>query len=322
METIEIRRSNFDPPKGQTNGEFLAYCNGYDIAVRGLDRGSPKNPYHGGGEGPNEGHRAAWDLGLEHGQLDVKPHLSFSQINMFLRCPRQYYYKYILGETRPPSGAMMQSKCWHQAVEANYEQKIVTGQDMPLDEVQSIFSDRFDHDFHETEFDLGVNETVHGLKDQGVEITTEHHLTIAPTVTPKHVEHPFRISLGEEFPYDLLGYWDLIEDDDRIVDNKAYKRTPSQKDLDKDLQFTAYSAGFRVSEGRIEPGLRMDAVVKNKKPKTVQLYTTRTNQEIQWFFRLVEQVTAAIKSENFFPNPQGWHCSPDFCGYWNQCKGE
>jgi putative RecB family exonuclease len=249
----------------------------------------------------------------------VKPHLSFSQINMFLRCPKQYEYRYILGKKIPPSGAMAQSSAWHSAVQVNYEQKIGTSEDLPEEEALSIFSDEFDRRFNEEEVRLEPEENVGKLKDQGVDITRTYHSVIAPTVDPRWVEKEFRVSLGDEFPYDLLGYWDCVETDGVIVDSKAYKKTPTQFDLDKDLQFTTYSAAYRISEQVTETGMRMDIMVKNKKPKAVQLYTTRTNEQIKWYFSLVEKVVMAIKAGNFFPNPSGWHCSPKFCGYWSNC---
>ena len=130
------------------------------------------------------------------------------------------------------------------------------------------------------------------------------------------------LDLGDEFPFDLMGVWDLIERDGTIVDNKAYSKTPSQADLDKDLQFTAYSLAYRATKESIEPGLRMDAVIKNKKPKAVQLTTSRTNDDCRWFLGLVEQVASAIHAGNFYPNPNGWHCSPKFCGYWDRCRSK
>ena len=130
------------------------------------------------------------------------------------------------------------------------------------------------------------------------------------------------VDLGDDFPFYLMGIWDLIERDGTIVDNKSYKRTPTQQDLDKDLQFTAYAMGYRATHGEIEPGLRMDAVIKTKNPKAVQLYTKRTNDDCRWLLGLIEGVGKAIESGTFYPNPNGWHCSPKFCGFWDKCMGK
>lgn len=248
-----------------------------------------------------------------------KRHLSATQLNMFLRCPRQYEYRYIRGLKVPPSGAMVQSRVWHGTLEHNYRQKVDSDRDLPLGEMQEYFAVQFDATVTSEDIAFAPGEKPGRLKDQGTAIVAAHHKTIAPEVRPLLVEERFTVDLGEDFPFDLVGVWDLVERDGTITDNKAYGKTPRQEDLDKDLQFTAYALAFRATRGGIEPGLRMDAVVKRTNPKALQLYTRRTNDDCRWLLRLIEQVGTAIESGIFFPNPNGWHCSPRFCGYWGLC---
>ena len=73
-----------------------------------------------------------------------KRQLSYTQINMFLRCPRQYEYRYVHGLKVPPTGAMVQSRVWHQTVELNYRQKIHSDRDLALGEMQEFFATHFD----------------------------------------------------------------------------------------------------------------------------------------------------------------------------------
>lgn len=250
-----------------------------------------------------------------------KRHLSFTQLNMFLRCPRQYEYRYIRGIKAPPSGAMVQSCVWHETLERNYRQKIDSDRDLALGEMQEFFAAQFDAALAGEEIAFEPDEKPGKLKDQGTAIVAAHHRTIAPAVRPLLVEERFTVDLGEDFPFDLVGVWDLIERDGTIVDNKSYSKAPRQEDLDKDLQFTAYALGYRTTHGRAEPGLRMDAIVKTLNPKAVQLHTRRTNDNCRWFPGLIEEVGRAIDSGTFYPNPNGWHCSPRFCGYWGLCMG-
>lgn len=251
-----------------------------------------------------------------------KRFLSFTQLNMFLRCPRQYEFRYIQGLKVPPSGAMVQGRVWHQTLERNYSQKIDSDSDLPLGEMQEFFAARFDETLAGEEVALEPDEKPGKLKDEGTAIVAAHHAVIAPAVRPMLVEERFTVDLGGEFPFDLVGIWDLVERDGTIVDNKSYKRTPSQEDLDKDLQFTAYALGYRATRSLIEPGLRMDAVIKTKNPKAVQLHTRRTNDDCRWLLGLVEQVGKAIESGIFYPNPNGFLCSQRFCGYWDMCHGD
>jgi hypothetical protein len=212
---------------------------------------------------------------------------------------------------------MVQSRVWHETLEKNYRQKIHSDTDLPLSDMQDYFATRYDEVLNNEEVLFEENENPAKLKDQGVSIVAAHHKIIAPKVRPIIVEEEFCISLGNEFPFELKGIWDLIEADGTIVDNKAYSRTPNQDEIDKDLQFTVYSLGYRASKKQIEKNLRMDAIIKTKQPKAVQIHTSRTNEDCRWLLNLIEKVALAII---FYPNPNGWHCSPRFCGYWERCR--
>jgi hypothetical protein len=188
--------------------------------------------------------------------------------------------------------------------------------------MQDIFATRFDEAVEEEEIAFKANENPGGLKDQGVSIVETHHKAIAPTVHPVVVEEQFWVSLGEDFPYELMGYWDLVDREGVIIDNKAYSRKPSQADLDKNIQLSVYALGYRASQQKNEKKLRLDAVIKNKTPKAVQLETTRTHNDCRWLLGLIEMVVEAIQSGVFYPNPLNFTCSPRYCGYWEKCKGK
>ena len=249
-----------------------------------------------------------------------KNHLSFSQINMFLRCPKQYEYRYMEGLRIPPAGAMVMGKAWHRTLERNYKQKIESHEDRPLGEMKEYFAYCFDGETSSQDVVYDEGEGPGELKDMGILVTIAHHERIAPAVQPATVEEKFEVSLGEGFPYDLVGIFDLIDAAGIVIDNKSYARTPSQEDVNKDLQLSTYALGYRIKNARSETGLRMDAVIKTKKPKAVQLKTERTNDECRWLLGLIEKVAAAIEAGIFYPNPTGWHCSEKMCGYWTRCK--
>ena len=251
-----------------------------------------------------------------------KKHLSATQISMFLRCPEQFRFRYIEGKKVPPTGAMMQSKVWHKTVEENYRQKIQSEQDLPLDHMQEFYAAEYETALKAEEIAFESDENPGQLKDEGIAITTVHHKLIAPRVRPMLVEEKFTVNLGDDFPYDLVGVWDLVDKDGFIADNKAYSKTPNQDDVDKDIQLGIYSLGYRATRNQIERGLRLDTIVKNKNPKAVQISTRRTNDDCRFLLRLIEQVARVIQSGVFYPNPNGWHCSAARCGYWSRCVGK
>jgi len=251
-----------------------------------------------------------------------KKTLSFSQINMFLKCPRQHFYRYLQGIRTPTSGAALQSQVWHATLERNYRQKITSRRDLPLKQLLSFYAERFDEAVHIEDLVLHPDENLDRLKDQGLAIAAAHHRCIAPTVQPLFVEKRFRVSLGEDFPYDLTGVWDLITVEHVLADNKAYSKAPGQIELDRDLQLGIYSLAYRLMFGETECGLRVDAVIKDQEPKPIQLPTSRTNATCRWVLGLIEEVAQAIHDAVSFPNPTGWQCTPRFCGFWDRCMGQ
>jgi CRISPR/Cas system-associated exonuclease Cas4 (RecB family) len=245
-----------------------------------------------------------------------KKHLSFTQVSMYLKCPRQYELRYLHGLRLPASGAMVQSRAWHETLERNYRQKISSGVDLALSEMEEYFVCRLEEALANEEIAFRDGETPDLLKEQGLAIVAAHHKVIAPKVSPSLVEEKFTISLGDDFPYVLTGVWDVVEQDGTIVDNKAYGKAPTQAEVDENLQFTAYSLGYRVSQQKIERGLRMDAVIKDSPPRAMQLATRRTNADCRRLLKVIEDMARAISSGSLPPNPHGWWCSPRFCGYW------
>ncbi len=245
-----------------------------------------------------------------------RPHLSVSQMKMYSRCPRQYEYRYLYGLKERPAGAMIQGGAFHETIEDNLTQKIQTHTDLPMTEMTDRAAQHWD-DKLQKEPDIQWKDDKPGdLKDETVLLVKTHHKELAPALSPKLVEHEFRLPVGDT--HDLLGYIDLVETTDVVVDHKTFAKTPSQGDVDRDLQLTAYALA-RSLEGEPAPELRLDVVVKNKTPKAVQIKTTRPENSLLWFVTMFTQIEAAIKSGVFPPNPTGWHCSKEMCGYWDRC---
>jgi putative RecB family exonuclease len=232
---------------------------------------------------------------------------------MYLRCPLQYYFRYVCGLKMPPTGDMTLGRTVHGALEDIYRQKIESGQDLPLDRVCDSFSDRWENEAQLTLFQ--GDESAGHLKDEGVRLLGVYHSTVAPTVQPAEVEREFLVDTGAtELP--LKGYIDLIDSNGTIIDHKTTKRSFPQDAAQKDLQLTAYAMAYRQLYGQPENGLRLDALVRNKQPKVQQLATARSQADVDRFLRLAGQVERAIKAEAFYPS-DNYMCG--VCGYGEMC---
>ena len=265
-----------------------------------------------------------------------KPHLSISQMMMFLKCQRQYYYRYIRGLKLPPSGALLLGTSVHAGIETNYKQKIETGKDISLKKAVEAYAHRFEEGEKE-----GVawneDEKPGEVKDMGVEMVSVYHKEIAPKVKPKLVEEWFEVDF-ENTPYQFVGRIDLVDKQNRVVDHKtvAPHRIPKQEDVDKDLQMTGYSLGYRNKYKKAEKEIRMDYIVKPKKLSPVrieQITTKRKEKDIDRLLKLMAYVAIGIqraKETDVWLPCQGclgakdywWCANPKFNGYYEINKRE
>lgn len=258
---------------------------------------------------------------LDKGKIEEgkKNYLSHSRMNMYLRCPKQFEFRYMKGLTYRPSGAMTLGGAWHQALEINFNQKKETRQDIKLSDMKEVFSDRFDTKVKEEDVNF-EDDKPSEIKDKGLEVTEIHHREIAPKIQPVHVEMPFTIPLTEE--NDLHGFIDVIDEEEVIVEHKSAKTTPNDQSMVNDMQLTVYSKAYRKIFGKEEKGIRKDTAVKTKTPKMVSQTTTRGENDFDILLQIAHGVEAGIKTGAFAPNPNGWHCSPKYCGFWDRCMGK
>jgi hypothetical protein len=260
--------------------------------------------------------------------MDYVPYLSATQIAMFLRCARQWAYRYIERLIVPPSGAMKQSGVFHSTAERNYLQKIDSRSDLKVDELTDFFGDTFEHEFKREEVKLNEGETKGALKAQGLDIVKVFHRNIAPYVQPVQVEQRFELSLTEEKggqqPFKLVGVIDVVDERGHIRDNKAIspQRVPNQFELARDLQLSTYSLARRLMTKEVEPELDIDAVVKYARPEARMLRTARSREGLRMHLNTIGNIAKAIRADAFPRNPTGWWCSEKWCGYWGRCMGK
>ena len=247
-----------------------------------------------------------------------KSHISISQVNTYLRCPLQYYWRYVEGLRIPPASALTFGKAVHAAIEHNYRHKMMTGNDVPVEEAKEAFAYAWDRMAPETQFEEG--EKPGEVKDEGVRCTALYVTEVAPAVRPVAVEEEFELQF-ENTEHTLKGVVDLIDASGTIIDTKTTKRSPAADALEKDLQLTTYSLGYRTLKGESESGLRMDFIVRTKQPKITSLSAApRSDREIQRLLKTIAYVARAIRDQLFYPQVHNFTCNAAGCGYWPVCQ--
>lgn len=274
------------------------------------------------------------------------PYLSVSQVELYLKCPRQFYFRYIKGEKRPPGIALVAGTTIHKAVEEGYKHVITKAEPPPLEFVLDTYSGSLDKELtNEVVWDAkdeDGEETAASdkgkLKDQGVELLRKWHEDKLPRVRPAAVEKSFVTSFGG---IPIVGRVDLIdrrngEDEvadamdagippnadginvlvDTIVDNKVVGKAYTKAKVDSALQMSLYTHASGL------PRARYDMFIKTKVPKVTEILTSRNEQQIRWAIQTFVEVGRAISAGVFPPTtPDNFLCNPRWCGYYGQCRG-
>lgn len=253
-------------------------------------------------------------------------HISPSQIAMYLRCPKQWSFRYIDGIIAPPSVSLLVGSAYHDALAVNFMQKIDSFEDLPVGDVLDAFStswerqvtrratrDEEDNQVEEFERIDWQEENPHAAKDTGITLVGTYCKEVAPRIQPVAVEKPCTI---EVLGMKMVGRMDLETDTRRIVDHKTSSKSKTQDEIDRELQPSAY--GLMTMR---PVDFDFHIAVKTQTPKIQIVSTRRTTADVIWFLRLAQQVWAAMTTGICPPNPTGWWCSEKYCGYWNMCRG-
>src|SRR3972149_1194965 len=101
-------------------------------------------------------------------------YLSSTSIDMFRRCPKQWYFRYIEGRKIPPGGAIVKGVVLHDIVRCDLQSLISDGLLLCEDTLLDMCSDGIDH--YLSEHDV-VNDfkSGGGLKDDSIKALLSHH---------------------------------------------------------------------------------------------------------------------------------------------------
>lgn len=245
--------------------------------------------------------------------LDLpRDHISVSQIRMYLRCPAQYYFRYVENIKVPPSGPLVLGKAVHAGLEYYFWEKLFFGTEARPALVLDVYSDAFESERLDV---LWGDEEPGKAKDEGAELI-KLYLADTPQVIPLAVEKKFEVPIAGTV---LMGFIDLITADGKIIDHKVVSKTPPENKIQEDIQLTAYAMGFRYLFDQLPAEVQLNFMIRNKVPKLVERTAKRGEEDIIRFICLAEGVAKAIRAGIFYPSPEYLMCSPKTCGYWEEC---
>lgn len=245
--------------------------------------------------------------------------LSFSRMAMFLRCPRQFYYRYLCGLVVPPKAAVALGAAVHRGLAEGYREMARRERVPPLDLVTDAFAESWDELARVAVF--SADEDPGAMKDEAVEALAAHHAAVMPRLLPRDETWVERVVEGQLAGVPFTGVVDLATRE-ALLDHKVVRRAQApQRDVQAQLflyrELLGEPAGMAVSRLVVGRNARAELVpLEPPDPATAR-----------WLLQMVRQasqgIRLALESGVWLPAPLGaWWCSPEWCGYWDRCTRE
>jgi hypothetical protein len=246
------------------------------------------------------------------------PEYHQSSVGMFLKCPRQYMYRYLMGMVVRPKAALTLGGALDVGATLNYSQKITSRVDLPTEQVLDIYSTEFDKRSQQTEWG---DDDPGKQKDLGAKMLTHFQEKAAPNIQPIAVQESFRIET--DAGYAVGGTMDLIDEKEVIRDTKTSAKSYSEDSVSDSIQATMYDFAFEAKHGKKASGFAFDVITKTKEPKYQEVKGEVSGLQRQRLFESINLMHSSIQRGEFQYAPEGaWWCSKDWCGYWSECKGK
>jgi DNA helicase-2/ATP-dependent DNA helicase PcrA len=236
-------------------------------------------------------------------------YLSYSQIDTFDTCPRQYRFRYIQRIPVPPSAAASLGSSIHQTLRDFY-QEIKDGQKMTKKDLLKLLEVNW--------LPQGYTSKAHEerMKKQGQRMLTDFYKQFDAKLIPRDLEQPFIIRVSPKLK--IGGKIDRVDEAKgklEIIDYKTGK-VMEQKDVDQSLQMTVYALAAA------------DKGIYGKKPEEVMLtfyfldkgekkFTKRTPEQLEQAKKELLEKGKEIEKSGFEPKPSN-RC--EFCDFKLLCE--
>lgn len=247
-------------------------------------------------------------------------YISVSQINLYILCSLKYRFTYIdlLEKPFKPAGLAFGS-AFHSALEWLHKRRR-DNKPITVGDIISIFkADWYAQNCDSIRFKKG--DSHESLAEMGEKLILKYFEELPP-VLPRDIEVGFQIPFvnpetGEVLDRDFKGVIDLIEEDGTIVEHKTSARVLDESAIDGNFQLSAYSYAYRYLFNRKESGIRIDNMVKTKRPRIERFKVQRNETDYVRLFHIAQTVICGIENGIFFPNP-GWMCAD--CEFADHCR--
>jgi hypothetical protein len=252
-----------------------------------------------------------------------KDHISFSQIDMYRRCPRQYYYRYMEDRVMIPKWIMVAGKAGHRTLEYNNTEKMKSGHDEKLSTVIDYLSNSWNEEKEKYE-DIAYEKIKPGEVVSTISKSIIKYFTdgIFESEIPTEVEKEFELNF-EGVGTKLSGIVDVLYKDS-IFDYKFSQKRPTIQKIATGDQLKTYAVSY-LAENKILPKrLGYTYLISTKTPQVVLYEIPSISNFVHNFMEDLREsiisISNSVRTGVFPRNPINYSCSPMSCGYWDICR--
>jgi putative RecB family exonuclease len=220
--------------------------------------------------------------------------LSFSRIDTYRTCPRQFRYRYIDRLPGKPAPALSFGSSIHDALERFYDRKL------PVEPSEDELVDMLYESWDSSGFgDLSREEQMQYYR-QGQDVLRRYHRKVTgsyrlPVATEAWFELPFEDAV-------VVGSIDRVDSDEdgslRIVDYKTNKRVKDRSRVAGSLQLAIYALACEHLYGELPVSVALDFVVPG-----VEIQVPIGDIDLDAARRAVADTAAAVKAQQFEATP-------------------
>ena len=249
---------------------------------------------------------------------ELPRHTSASQMGTYATCPRKFRFKYLDGaEPEYRSVSLALGSAVHSAIGWWFDQKNA-GEKPTLEGAGAIVrADLTAATDEATRYGKWTHEDLEKHAERLVQCFLNRYAELPVEDT----EARFDLELidpdtGEVMPRTMLGYFDFILNDRRVVELKTARSAYSEVDIVKNLQFGGYRHALR--QLGIGDEMHVVVILKNKAPRLQNIRLEPDAQCEEFFLRTAADIERAILAGHF-PAAPGFGCGG--CEYQRRCLG-
>lgn len=246
-------------------------------------------------------------------------HLSYSSISTYLNCAANWKFKYLDKLPTYSSPELVLGTAVHNAVEAYLLGKGGLTAVYPAAWETALEKDK-DKIFWGTDTpEQTYNEGVRLLSSPAVSDGIKH---LVNGGEPPKIETKVELRVpGVDVP--VVGYIDVITPDGIPGDFKTSRASWNQAKAQDSIQTLFYLAALnQAGVNNHQWRFRHYIIVKTKTPQFQMLEHSHKPAEVFWLFGMIGNIWKAIQSGIFPENPTTWLCNPEYCDFYQSCRGK